>query len=420
MEMPLPGYAVVDLETTGLRPSWHDRIIEVAIVLTDADGKVEATWVSLVNPERDLGPQRIHGISAADVRHAPTFSEIAGQLARMLAGRTLVAHNAAFDLDFLRYAYNDSGYDVPLVLPNALCTMRAANALLPGAPRSLSGCCEYLGIPSGTAHEALSDALATASLLERLIESRREQASWGPLLWWDLAVELAETSMWPAIPVLEVEPVVRGTSAARDTHFLSRLARGLKSTVETWQEEQYAGLLDRALIDRHLSAREHDALAKKAGELGISRDEARRIHAQYLSALIASAWVDGVVTESELADLRTVADLLGIEEEPLIAMVEESRPSQVAPTPPPRVGHFSLAPGSLVVFTGEMGRPRSEWEEIAHAAGYIPYGNVTKKVALVVAADPDSLSGKARKAEAYGIPIIGEAAFATMLAEVPR
>jgi len=68
-----------------------------------------------------------------------------------------------------------------------------------------------------------------------------------------------------------------------------------------------------------------------------------------------------------------------------------------------------------VVFTGEMSLPREEWVRRAMDAGLVPHSSVTKKVALVVAADPDSLSGKARKAAAYGIPIVTEEAFGRML-----
>jgi len=68
-----------------------------------------------------------------------------------------------------------------------------------------------------------------------------------------------------------------------------------------------------------------------------------------------------------------------------------------------------------VVFTGEMSLPREEWVRRAMDAGLVPHSSVTKKVALVVAADPDSLSGKARKAEAYGIPIVGEWAFEELI-----
>jgi len=68
------GYAVIDVETTGLRPSWNDRIIEIGIVHTDLAGRVTGQWSTLINPERDLGPQRVHGISSSDIRHAPTFN----------------------------------------------------------------------------------------------------------------------------------------------------------------------------------------------------------------------------------------------------------------------------------------------------------------------------------------------------------
>jgi DNA polymerase-3 subunit epsilon len=67
-----------------------------------------------------------------------------------------------------------------------------------------------------------------------------------------------------------------------------------------------------------------------------------------------------------------------------------------------------------VVFTGEMSCPREEWLTRA-AGGLMTHPSVTKAVALVVAADPDSLSAKARKAEAYGIPIVTESAFAGLL-----
>ncbi len=76
---------------------------------------------------------------------------------------------------------------------------------------------------------------------------------------------------------------------------------------------------------------------------------------------------------------------------------------------------FRLDPGDMVVFTWEMSVPRPVWEKRAVAAGLVPRSGVTKKVKLVVAADPDSLSGKARMAADYGIPIVTEEAFAAML-----
>ena len=62
-----------------------------------------------------------------------------------------------------------------------------------------------------------------------------------------------------------------------------------------------------------------------------------------------------------------------------------------------------------------MRRPRSEWQEIIAEHGFTAKDAVTKKVRLVAAADPDSLSGKARKARDYGIPVVSEEGLARLL-----
>ena len=76
---------------------------------------------------------------------------------------------------------------------------------------------------------------------------------------------------------------------------------------------------------------------------------------------------------------------------------------------------FSLRPGDRVVFTGEMNRGRDEWVSAISAAG-LASGGISKSTRLLVAADPDSQSGKAAKARQYGIPVVSEAAFEKMFA----
>jgi DNA polymerase-3 subunit epsilon len=107
-------YAVVDVETTGLRTSWHDRIVEIAVVRLDESGRPRDEWCTLVSPDRDLGPQEIHGITAAEARRAPTFAELAGQIVDRLAGHTVVAHNLPFDAGFLASEFAKLGYQVPV------------------------------------------------------------------------------------------------------------------------------------------------------------------------------------------------------------------------------------------------------------------------------------------------------------------
>ncbi|HEY3715422.1 MAG TPA: exonuclease domain-containing protein, partial [Jatrophihabitantaceae bacterium] len=75
-----PGYAVVDVETTGLSPSYHHKVVEIAVVQLDQSGKVEREWTTLVNPGRDVGARHIHGITAEEVVHAPTFADLTGYL----------------------------------------------------------------------------------------------------------------------------------------------------------------------------------------------------------------------------------------------------------------------------------------------------------------------------------------------------
>ncbi|QMW64912.1 3'-5' exonuclease [Mumia sp. ZJ1417] len=106
-------YAVIDTETTGLSPKYHHRIAEIGVVLVDGSGRIEHEWSTLVNPDRDLGPQRIHGIRAADARRAPRFEDLAAHLVELLRGRTLVAHNLPFDLTFLEAEYARLGTGLP-------------------------------------------------------------------------------------------------------------------------------------------------------------------------------------------------------------------------------------------------------------------------------------------------------------------
>src|SRR3989441_11005628 len=82
--------AVIDVETTGLFPFRHDRVVEVAAVVIRTDGHVEREFVSLVNPARDIGPSSIHGLTSEDLLHAPRFEEIAALLLKALRGAVAI------------------------------------------------------------------------------------------------------------------------------------------------------------------------------------------------------------------------------------------------------------------------------------------------------------------------------------------
>jgi DNA polymerase III subunit epsilon len=401
-----PSYAVVDVETTGLHPGWHHRIVEVAVVHVDESGGITDEWCTVVNPQRDLGPQHIHGITAAEARRSPRFAEIAGDLAARLVGRMVVGHNVSFDLRFLAAEFGLTGIDVPLGSESALCTMSLSGRYLTPTARSLAMCCEAAGVRLTEAHSALHDARATAQLLGYFL-----RAAGRPEPWRDQWEDVVHTP-WPALPAPSGHEVRRGNAASR-THFLARLVDGLPRISQPPRADQYLAVLDRALLDRHLSDTEQDELVGVARDVGLTLHDVEHLHRQYLIALAERAWADEVVTPSELADLRRVADLLGIGDDEVKQALETARAAGA--TDERGTDDFHLETGDSVVFTGQTRLPREVWMERAMRAGLGVHNNVIKSTKLVVAADPDTLSGKARKAHTYRIPIITEDAFETFL-----
>lgn len=164
-DAPFAGYAVVDLETTGFSWSEGDRVIEVAVVLVDAQGAATGTWTTLVNPGRPVAGTRIHQITDRDLLHAPSFGQIAGLLAVSCAGRVLVAHNLGFDSQFLKAEMALAGYPMELGVADGLCTARMAEHYLPHVPATLEDLCYASGITVQHRHWALWDAEAAAGLL---------------------------------------------------------------------------------------------------------------------------------------------------------------------------------------------------------------------------------------------------------------
>jgi len=97
-----------------------------------------------------------------------TFAEVAGDLVALLRGRVVVAHDFPGVAGFLRYEFARLGVRVPLRDADGVCTMWWSGRLLPGAPRSRTGCCTHAGIRLDETRGALTGARATAALLHSL------------------------------------------------------------------------------------------------------------------------------------------------------------------------------------------------------------------------------------------------------------
>lgn len=404
----MSGYTVIDFETTGLSPRHNDRVVEIGVVYVSHDGEIQGSWETLVNPGRDVGPTHIHGISAREVLYAPTFEALAPYVLRAVAGRTVVAHNAPFDMRFLHAELARAGLDLRDVEIPALCTMQWVPRHVSTASRRLHDCCRAMGVEHRDAHSALGDALATAGLLSRCLGLGRLATEWRP------RIHECQSFRWPdyygAWP--DARMVARSSvPPLRGDDWMGRLVDRLPH-VESAEAESYLAILDEALIDHYLSEHEQAALLSVAQDLRLGREQVRYLHTAYLNALADAALEDGVVTEAEKSELQAVAQALGLESSAIAEALERVRVEGDARD----TAAISLRPGDRVVFTGEMSTDRAVWYSRARAAGLDP-GGVTRKTRVVVAADPDSLSGKGRKAREYGVPIVTEAFFERLLQE---
>lgn len=291
------GYAVIDVETTGLDVHGQDRIVELAVVHADPDGTVTDRWQTLINPGCELGSDGPHGICGDDVRDAPRFEQIADDLRDLLHERTIVAHDAIFGTGFLAAEWSRAGCLEEHEFPaRPVCTMRLASRLAPCSGGNLSACCEAFDIELGAEHGALADADATARLLAACMRAEER-----PRLW-------ARSLMTP---------------------FLAD-AIGRTGQRAAWQPRQPE--------------------CERAADAVLREDE-------------AASWAQG-------------------------------------PRP--------LRAGDQLVLSGELRRSRQEWRERLRAAGCVLRPAISRKTAVLVAAEAAARSYEAQAAREYGIPILSE------------
>jgi len=152
--------AVLDLETTGLRPD-QDRIVEIAILRVDPDGK-ETRYSKRINPQTPIPPEAtaVHGIGDADIKHEPAFSQVAPEVAQLLKGCDLAGFNiSSYDLRLLQREFERAGVEFSIV---GRAIVDAKQIYHAREPRNLEAACLfYLDEKHENAHTALDDVLAT-------------------------------------------------------------------------------------------------------------------------------------------------------------------------------------------------------------------------------------------------------------------
>jgi DNA polymerase III subunit epsilon len=400
--MPLE-FAAIDFETTGLSPkSPHShRVIEVGIVRFSLEDGISAEYHSVINPQRDIGPFEIHRISAGEASGAPTFAEVASDIADFLNGAILIAHNKNFDLRFLRSELDRAGIKYAEI--DALCTMELVGMIKPRGPRRLADCCDLLGIDVLEAHHALNDAKMAAGV----------------------AIAVLKSTGFPALtnPIEILGPFQIGLTPKARGEFTSKtIIQGtyLRGIMDRLQHQdlpvsriglavaEYLNLLEHVLEDRRIDPTEADQLIDLADRLAIPKSQLGAIHATYFSTICEYALSDGSISAEEEIDLQSVSELLNLGDWREIINISSPRAASSESA-------NRIPQGTTVCFTGAMKYPRQKCLDLASAAGLVNMDRVTKSLDILVIADPDSQSSKAVAAKKYGIRILAATAFFNLI-----
>jgi len=171
-ERPLAelSYTVFDTETTGLKPSEGDEILQIGATRIVA-GKLrrQECFEQLVDPQRDIPAAGIpiHGIEPQMVQGQPTIDAVLPAFHAFAQDTVLVGHNAAFDMRFLQLKEARTGlrFEQPVLDTLLLAAVAQPNQDSHG----LEAIAERLGVPVMGRHTALGDAIVTAEVFLKLL-----------------------------------------------------------------------------------------------------------------------------------------------------------------------------------------------------------------------------------------------------------
>ena len=167
-------YCVLDLETTGISCQ-TEKITEVGIIKYK-NGEVIDEFECFVNPEKPIPPRVVeitHSITDDMVKDAETIDKIIPKIIDFIGDSVLVAHNADFDIGYLKYNFEKYGYKLENTYID---TLRLAKAIFPDLKKYKLGLiADSLNIQVDVAHRALDDVKTLVAVFKVMIDKTKEE-----------------------------------------------------------------------------------------------------------------------------------------------------------------------------------------------------------------------------------------------------
>ncbi|MDX6741440.1 TerD family protein [Actinocorallia sp. A-T 12471] len=355
-------WAVVDVETSGLRASQH-RILSVAAITIDRQGREHKEFSTLLDPGCDPGPVHIHGLTSERLRGAPRFEQIAARVAALLEGRVMVAHNAQFDYDFLAREFAAAGIRIPV--EQRLCTVALNRRIAPATPDlKLGTLVDHYGVAPQPAHTALGDTRMLAGVLRASLRSAALLAMPLPLV----ECPPRQSSRYP-VRVPKARCAFSNPGPLND-----RLVQGMKIAITGETQTPRLELVARAV----------------AAGLNVMNNVSR-----HTSVLVAN----DAATDTLKADKAREAGVPVIDEDTFVRLLHQVQPGQpvqdkaprvpaprTAPAPAPTKLSGPLAGHRVLVLGGSHERAASAREKIVEFGGAASV-NLSKSVTDVLLLD---------------------------------
>lgn len=383
-----PGFAVLDFETGGLG-DWED-ILEIGVVLLDSNYVIESEFTTLATSHRRIRNPWAHGIDEPQLEGSPDADIAFAELMSILAGRYVVAHNASFEKRSIIYhaeQYGSIGKDMAQAV--FIDTMPIAQELT--GKRKLTMVTDALNIPHLQAHAALSDAAATAMLLQIAAERKSEK----------LELALVKATPWP----------MRFQRARRLPSIYRLSAEDLLKLRSAWLKDvsygdveresfAYSELVARYSLNFRLSAEEKAVLSEVIASESLSAAAVRRTHEAVYATMETVAFPSKHLPKRKYLLSRLANDLGFPKTEDEVVGNGD--------------GVELLPANATLMLSGALSSNQTELQKFYARKGH----TITKKLqeaSIIVVGHHDTTNKQVIEARKLGLPVISEISLAIHL-----